>query len=192
MNIARIKKFTIAGTLILIASSAAFGQPKKRDNPYAGLPFKDRVVFGGDFGLSFGTITFIRVAPMLGYRVSDRFIIGGGPSYQYFSDNRFVPKFTSSIYGMSAFGQFVAFNNIFLQAQPEVLNVEDRFPKQSPSGEIFYDRVTIPVLFVGGGIGQFNSSGSGVFVSVLYDIIQDPNSPYPGNAVIRIGGFFGF
>jgi hypothetical protein len=192
MNIAPIKKFTATCLFFLIGISAALAQPAKRENPYAGLPFKDRVVFGGDFGLSFGTITFIRIAPMLGYRISDRLIVGGGPSYQYFSDNRFIPTFTSSIYGMSAFGQFVAFNNIFLQVQPEVLNVEDRFPKQSPTGEIFYDRVTIPVLFVGGGIGQFNSSGSGVFVSVLYDVIQDPNSPYPGNAVIRIGGFFGF
>ncbi|HKK39950.1 MAG TPA: hypothetical protein VJ949_11075 [Cryomorphaceae bacterium] len=161
------------------------------DNPYKGLPFKERITLGGDLGLSFGNrLTYIRIAPVLGYIVSPKFTIGGGPSFQYWEDKRFIPALETTIYGGSTFGRYFVIEQIFLQAEFEVLNLEEI--NFSPTSD-FSDRnrVTIPVFFVGGGYSQRSAGGSGFFVSVMYDLIGDLNSPYPNDLVFRVGGFIG-
>lgn len=160
------------------------------ENPYKGLPVKERLFFGGDLGLSFGNqLTYIRVAPLVGYQVSPDFSFGLGPSYQYWEDRRFIPKLESTILGASTFARYFLLDQIFLQSEFEVLNLEEL--DFNPGDDIRRDRVTIPVLFVGGGYAQ-RVGRSGFFVSVLYDVIGDLNSPYPNDLVIRIGGQFGF
>src|SRR5690554_7446721 len=91
--------------LFSISTHSAFSQNKESNNPYSGLPFKDRLFFGGDLGLSFGTVTYIRVAPIIGYNISPKFAVGGGPSYQYYKDNRYS-GYETSIYGGSVFGRY--------------------------------------------------------------------------------------
>lgn len=158
-------------------------------NPFKGRPLKERIFFGGDLGVSFGSdITYIRIAPMVGYNVSPRFSFGLGPSYQYWEDRRFVPKLESSIYGGSSFVRYFLLDQIFLQSEFEVLNLEEI--DFNPGDEIRQDRVTIPVWFVGGGYGSRIGNG-GLFISVMYDIIGDINSPYPNDIVFRVGGYFG-
>lgn len=112
------------GLLFIFLSTAAFSQKGESNNPYAGLPLKERIFVGGGLGLSFGTITFISVSPIVGYNVSPRLSFGLGPSYQYYRDNRATPDFSTSIYGGSAFGRYFVLENIFLQSEFEVLNLE--------------------------------------------------------------------
>jgi hypothetical protein len=190
MKIFPFLRLTLSLGMLLLLVPDASAQKEESDNPYAGLPFKDRIFIGGDFGLSFGAFTYIRIAPMLGYNVNERLAVGAGPSYQYFSDNRFTPKFTSSIYGGGTFARYFIFESVFLQADLEILNLEERFPRIDPNGEFFRDRVTIPVLFLGGGYSQRVGS-SGFFIGIFYDVIGDPNSPYPDNVALRLGGFIG-
>ncbi len=191
MKIIRVHRFIVVLLLGLFTITATHAQEEKNENPYAGLPFKDRIFIGGDFGLSFGTFTFIRIAPMLGYNINQRLAVGAGPSYQYFSDNRFTPKFSSSIYGGGTFARYFIFESIFLQADLEILNLEERRARLDPFGELYRNRVTIPVLFVGGGYSQ-RVGNSGFFIGAFYDVIGDINSPYPNNIALRMGGFFGF
>jgi hypothetical protein len=164
---------------------------QKAENPYKGVPLKERIFVGGDLGVSFGSdITYIRVAPMLGYIVSPKFSVGLGPSYQYWEDRRFVPKLESTIWGGSTFARYFLLDAVFLQSEFEVLNLEEiAFSPNSDFGN--RNRVTIPVWFVGGGYSQRTASGSGFFVAVMYDLIGDRNSPYPNDLVVRIGGFIG-
>lgn len=175
--------------LFSISIQSAFSQNKESNNPYAGLPFKDRVFFGGDLGLSFGTITNIRVAPIVGYNISPNFAIGAGPSYQYYKDNRYI-GIESSIYGGSAFGRFYFLDSFFLQTEFEVLNLEKLY--YDPMSDFTPNRVTIPVWFVGGGFSQRTANGSGFFIGMFYDLIQDINSPYPNNLAFRAGGMISF
>ena len=42
---------------------------------------RDRIFFGGNLGFSFGDITFIEVAPLVGYRITDK--LSGGLQVQY-------------------------------------------------------------------------------------------------------------
>jgi hypothetical protein len=172
--------------MIVISSSL---KCQNSDNPYKGRPFKDRITIGGDIGLSVGNqITYIRLAPMLGYLVSPKLTIGAGPSYQYYEDSN-PPTFKSTIYGGAAFAQYFVFDGVFLQAQPEILNLEEI--DFTPSDNIGRDRITIPVLLLGGGYSQRSANGSGFFIALLYDVVGDLNSPYPNDLVFRVGGFIG-
>ena len=175
--------------LVFFSVNPSFSQSKESNNPYAGLPFKDRLFFGGDLGLSFGTITYIRVAPIIGYNINPKLAVGVGPSYQYYDDTRF-PGSSSSIYGGSIFGRYFVLENIFLQSEFEVLNLEElSFYSNS---DYFPSRVTIPVLFVGGGFSQRTANGSGFFIGIFYDLIGDINSPYPNDIAVRAGGVISF
>jgi long-subunit fatty acid transport protein len=174
--------------VFFLACSFCPAQDKENENPYKGLPFKERLFIGGGLGLSFGTITNIRIAPVVGYRISPDFSVGAGPSYQYYSDKRFNPKLESTIYGGSVFGRYFVLEQIFLHSEFEVLNL-DRLNFDPTTNDFFQDRVTIPLWFVGGGFSSRNANGSGFFISVLYDLIQDRNSPYTNNLAIRVGGF---
>lgn len=175
------------GCLILGATLKA----QSSENPYKGVAFKDRITVGGDLGLSFGSqLTYIRVAPVLGYLVSPKFTIGAGPSFQYWEDRRFMPSLETTIYGGSTFGRFFVLEQLFLQAEFEVLNLEEI--NYSPTSDFSdRERTTIPVFFVGGGYSQRSAGGSGFFIAVMYDLIGDLNSPYPNDIVFRVGGFIG-
>lgn len=179
--------FLSSFAFVILFAFAASGQTsnKENKNPYANLPFKDRIFVGGNLGLSFGTITSILIAPTVGYNVSPKFVTGLGPIYQYYKDTRF-PESQTSIYGGSIFGRYYPLDMIFLQTEFQVLNL-DEFVY---TADQIRQRVTIPVLFVGGGYTQRISNGSGIYIGLMYDLIGDINSPYPNNINFMIGGTF--
>src|SRR4051812_19850474 len=43
----------------------------------------DRLIFGGAGGLSFGDVTSIYIAPLVGYKLTDRFAAGVSFGYNY-------------------------------------------------------------------------------------------------------------
>ncbi len=186
-----MKKFRFILLALGFTILSMTSQGQKSGNPYKGVAFKDRITIGGDLGLSFGNqLTYIRVAPVLGYIVNPKLTIGAGPSFQYWEDRRFIPALETTIYGGSTFGRYFVIEQIFLQAEFEVLNL-DEINYAIGSDFTNRERVTIPVFFVGGGYSQRTAGGSGFFVSVMYDLIGDLNSPYPNDLVFRVGGFIG-
>lgn len=186
-----MKNLRILSFLVVMIGLGLSANSQNSNNPYKGLPFNERITIGGDLGLSFGNqLTYIRIAPVLGYIVSPKLTVGAGPSFQYWEDKRFIPALETTIYGGSTFGRFFVIEQLFLQAEFEVLNLEEI--NFSPGGDFSNrNRVTIPVFFVGGGFSQRTAGGSGFFVSLMYDIIGDLNSPYPNDLVLRVGGFIG-
>lgn len=184
--------FLKSSFLILFCTSllSVYGQGgnKESNNPYSGLPFKERLFVGGNLGASFGTITSILVEPVVGYRVHPKFSVGLGPSYQYYKDSRYNPSFETSIYGGSVFARYFPLDMIFLQSEFQLLNLETFY--SNTSGDVFSERVNVPVLLVGGGYSQRSPGGLGIFIGIYYDLIGDVNSPYPDNYTFRIGGTF--
>ena len=79
-------------TLLLLAvCPALFAQNNKDDQfPYdqksedSAPPFKERLFFGGNVGLMFGTFTDIQLSPVVGYWVLPRLAIAVGPTYRYY------------------------------------------------------------------------------------------------------------
>lgn len=144
------------------------------------VPFKDKLVFGGNIGGFLGTTTFIQINPMVGYKTKPWWVNGVGVNYMYVSSG----NYNRSVYGASVWTRGYLFKSIILQSELEMLSVNTKF------GNLPATHDNVPVWFVGGG---YQSSGNGIRLSmlILYDLIQDPNSPYT-SPVFRIGGLFGF
>ena len=146
------------------------------------LSIKERIFFGGNIGLQFGTITQIDLSPLIGYRVSERFSSGIGITYQYYSDSRF--DFNTDIYGGRVFGRYFIYEDFFAHAEFEVLSLETELDRLNLYPDD--DRFLIHSVLVGGGYRQKIGQSSSINFMVLYNLNQSSNSPYQ-NPIIRIG-----
>ncbi len=103
-----IVRYTLTLALIVLmlfsSSSSLAGQDEKDQAP----PFRERIFFGGNFGLMFGTITDIQVSPVVGYWLLPRVAAAVGPSYRYYKDR----INSTAIYGGKAYLQFVVIQDI--------------------------------------------------------------------------------
>ncbi len=182
-----MRKYLILLVLSLIASVAVCQEreqqptrqsPLVRDKP----KFKDRLFFGGNIGLSFGSLTYINVAPTIGYKITEKFGMGLGPTYTYYNDRRFVNyRYETHIYGGRTFAQYQALESVLLYSEFEVVNIE--VPDLLFTKLI---RKNIPSLFVGGGYTQRMGSNSAVTLMLLYNVMESDYRIYE-NPVIRLG-----
>jgi len=148
-------------------------------------PFSSRLAFGGYLGLSFGDITYVEIAPLVGYRVTDNFTAGLGLRYIYYKDNFY--NYESNIYGGTIFGRYNIFRGLFVEADFEANNLE-ALTVVDPINQVYtLDRQWIPSLLLGGGYSSAIGNSAGFYISILYDVIQDPNSPYYRQPIIRAG-----
>jgi hypothetical protein len=158
--------------------------------------FSDRLVFGGDIGLSVGTYTYINVSPAVGYRLTNRLTVGLGPIYIY--ENYKNYNLESSMYGAKVITSFTVLRgtdinpnfqigNLILHMENEVLNVKPLVPDQY--GWAYGNRLWIDNFLVGGGLSQSISSKFNVSVLILWDVTNNVYSPY-SNPIFKIG--FGF
>lgn len=139
----------------------------------------EKVYFGGNFGLQFGTSTFIDVSPLMGYRFTDKFSAGIGITYQYYHYNDRIYDIQTNVYGGRIFGRYLFTENLFGHAEYEYLNLEafDFFPPR---------RVDVGSLLAGGGYLQRFGSNSAIVAMLLYNFTESAYTPYQ-NPIIRIG-----
>jgi hypothetical protein len=182
----------LACCLVLPVSASGWEEPPS---------LRDRLFFGGNFGLSFGNTTSIIVSPIAGYRITPRLAGGVGIRYEYFKSNYpgFVP-YDTHIYGGSVFSRYMIIQNIgeaigfgglgtgvFIQGEYELLNLESQYFDHSntnPQG-----RFNLHSILVGGGIYQPIGQRSGFMITVLWNLNESYNSIY-SNPVIRLGFTF--
>ncbi len=72
----------------------------------------DRIFYGGNLGLSFGTYTFIAINPVAGYRLSNRLSAGLGFNYIYMSSRQHNARYAYSLYGGSLFSSITLIKNL--------------------------------------------------------------------------------
>lgn len=152
-------------------------------------PFRDRIWFGGGVMLTFGTVTNIGVSPIVGYKLDrkGKLSAGLGVNYNYFSDNRYTPKYESSTYGWSVLTRYRVIPQIFLHAEYNSQNYE----LYNPFGDETR-REWVPFLLLGGGVSQPIGGNSSFYFQILWDVIQDERSPYGGQPWITGGVGIGF
>ncbi|WKZ66523.1 MAG: hypothetical protein QY325_01030 [Flavobacteriales bacterium] len=176
--------------LLLVLSSAplraqddAKAAPRKEAD---GRPLHERFWFGGGIGLAFGTVTAIQLDPLIGYKVdpAGRFSTSVGFSYWYYRDNRFTPPYDFSGFGYRAFSRYRVVDPVFLHAEFLNLNV-DRYSY----AEARFRKMWVPHLLVGGGYVQSLGGRSAIYLQVLWEVLQDPNSVYLGQGPVVSGGF---
>ena len=184
----------LSGLIFLLLIPATNAQRKKEEPP----SFKDRIFFGGNFGLTFGNTTSIIINPVAGYRLTPRLSPGIGLRYEYFKSNYpgYVP-YDTHIYGGSLFARYMLIKNlseaiglgglnsgIFLQGEYEILSLESQyfdFTNPVPGS-----RFNLHSMLVGGGIYQPIGARSGFLFTILWNLNESYNSIY-ANPIIRIG-----
>jgi len=151
-------------------------------------PKKSRpIYFGATIGLSLGDYFRISIAPMIGYSVSPKISVGGRVIYEYIEDKRYTPTLTASNYGASAFARYRIVPPLYVHGELAALNYETRTSGSSS------DREWVPFLLLGGGYVKPVGRKTSVFVEVLFDVLQDSNSPYEKwNPWISVGVASGF
>jgi hypothetical protein len=175
------KFFTLAFILLSFLASESLAQ-RFIDNEADSIPFKERLYFGGNFGMQFGTVTLVEVSPLAGVMITPKFSSGLGLTYQYFNDIRFAGGRSSS-YGGRVFSRYNVLPNIFLYSEFEKLNFNNYNFLTDEFGRIWSN-----ALFVGGGyFAPFGSRGGANF-TFLYNVLHDNlRSPYNEPYVIRVG-----
>lgn len=115
--------------------------------------------------------TYIDASPIIGYQMNDvRVGVGGILSYVRRNGN------SRTHYGGRVFSQYDLFEDFFLHAEVEALNVEYSTNEREWT-------LSVPV-----GAGYFKRISGNMYTTftILYDLVQDDNSPYK-NPIIRGG-----
>lgn len=158
---------------------------------------KQKLFTGGNLGLSFGSITYINLSPLIGYRFSDLFAAGVQINAQYESvryenfDNSLYKKERYGVIGAGVFGRVYPLRQFFLQLQPEMNFIFGKVKYYDGTPEQKY-RDQVPSLLGGGGYSQSLGGNSAFVIMVLYDILQDDRSPYGNKPIFRAGVNIGF
>jgi hypothetical protein len=163
----------------------------RQDDSPQSFSFKDRIQLGGGAGMQFGNRTLIEASPKLSFAVSDKFYIGAGLSYTYYRLDLdriqgYGGVYQTSIFGGSAFANYLILENVLAYVEYEGLNFEQYdFLLQD------YDRVWVGSFFVGGGYRQYLGNGrSYIQILLLYNLNFQPNSPYSSPFVPRVQVYF--
>ncbi len=142
--------------------------------------FKERLFFGGNIGAWFGPTTYVNLSPLIGCRITKEFSLGGGFTYNYYSQTYMGQKYTSTIYGGNAFARYFIFENLFAQVGWDRLSVPDYTTGLQNS------RAWVDNILLGGGYRQFFSERGSFVAAIFYNINETPLSPYQ-NPIIQIG-----
>ncbi|MCX6235107.1 MAG: hypothetical protein NT175_10400 [Bacteroidetes bacterium] len=183
---AALKTFLTAFLLFLVFATPLFAQRDStaREDLYKPR-FIDRLFFGGNFGLQFGTMTLVEVSPLVWCSITPRLISGVGVTYEYYKDSRYSYVYTTNIYGGRVLLNYFVFKNIFAHAEYELLNYDAYITPFTT------ERVNVNSWLVGGGFRQMIGGRSFMTLSILWNLNETPYSPYT-NPIIRVGIGFGF
>ncbi len=180
---------TLMAFVLCFALSAAHAQDSTSTRPRDPRPLKDRFWFGGGLGLNFGTATAIQIDPLVGYFIDqkNKLSVGAGLSYWYIRDNRFVPAVEQNGYGYRLFTRYRPVQQFyghveFYHLNRELYSYVDRDVK----------RLWVPHLLLGAGYVQPLAGRSSIYLQVLFDVLQDPNSVYGGQPILSGGVGIGF
>lgn len=177
--------------LLLFTSASTISGQKTREEPPS---FRERLFFGGNLGLQFGTITDIQVSPVVGFWVLPRLAVAVGPDYRFFK----YRSERTNIYGGKGYLQFVVFQDInsvipigihtgiFLHLEDELLSLESSFWKNPP---ITSNRFYINTVLAGGGISQQIGRRSSLDIMVLWALNDSEYDVY-SNPEIRVSFVF--
>lgn len=188
-----IRKNLLVVFLVVLSFSAAGQETPVAVSPDR-PPFKERILYGGSFGLQFGTITNIEISPVVGVWLLPRIAVAAGPTFQWFKN----PFESTVIYGGRTFLEFYLvkdLNNIipvglnmgiYAHGEYDGLSIEKSVLTGLPDdiGRMYYDN-----FLVGGGISQPTGRRSSMNISVLWCLTNEIYELY-SNPVIRIEFYF--
>ncbi|MFT3701803.1 MAG: hypothetical protein QM802_05520 [Agriterribacter sp.] len=189
-----MKKYVLM--LVMISATIVYqaNAQNEREEPEKKGFDKSKLFVGGNFGLNFGTSTFINVSPQIGYRFNDYLAAGVGVNFNYYSykyfnyDGSDLYRESLGYSGLNVFGRVYPVKFILIQAQPE-LNYSwgsrkyyDGSAKDKLPGQF------VPSLLLGGGAAIPMGGRNGALLLMMqYDVLQEQRSPYGNKPFFTMG-----
>ena len=133
---------------------------------------KRKLYYGGYVNASLGKYTVLGATPLVGYKLTPKLSVGGQLTYEYVKDKRYSTDYETSNYGISAFSRFRLVPQLYAHVEFSQMNYE----LHNSTGKS--DREWVHFLFVGGGYSQPISKNTWFTAQVLFDVINDEDSPY--------------
>jgi hypothetical protein len=143
-------------------------------------PLRERLFFGGYFGLQFGDYTNIEVSPTIGVWVLPRVAIAVGPSFQYYA----TPYIETTIYGGTSYVQLMLLqdlNNIlpvgihlgiYGQAEYEGQSLDNSYVSYISGLPDSEGRMYSDAFLLGAGISQPLGGRASINLSFLWALNQ--------------------
>jgi len=185
-NVRKVLALLVLSFLFSILS----GQESDRDTP----ALKDRLFYGGNIALQFGTITNIEISPVIGLWIFPKLAVAIGPSYIYYKDMYGA----TDIYGGRSYIQYVIFRDLdkfiplgihtslCLHLEDEMLSLDSRLKDNT---SLSTNRFMVNTVLGGIAISQQIGSRSSVNLMILWTL-NDPGYQLYSNPEIRIGFVF--
>ena len=164
------------------------------------LSLRDRLYYGGNFGLGFSNGWIVEFSPLIGYKFNQPFSVGGGIISEYASaqleDAGTRYHYKSFSYGARAFARYKIWEDIFVHVEYSVINYE--VPDYEslgvlqvlPDKSIKMRRTTLPGLLPGVG---YKSGGQLSFnLMLLYDLLYTRVNPNYSPLNMRMGLEYNF
>lgn len=159
---------------------------QSKENSESGKGFqKDKLFTGGSVNVNFSSgTTMLGITPQLGYSLTNWADAGINFNLNYISqrdNNEYGDKLRQTTYGPGAFVRLFPVNFIFGTAQYEYNTIRQKYiPATNGSYQPYVQRVNSGSLLVGGGYagGRQRGSNTYYYLSVMWDVAGDPNSPY--------------
>ncbi len=128
--------------------------------------------------------------PMIGYRITERASVAGGPIYEYLRrTGGSNGDYAESLYGANAFARYDILQSIFAHAEFSAVN----YRVDSGLSGTDFQRDWAYRLPVGGGVRQRLAGRATAQVYVLYDLLYNADtSPFDSPLIYRGGVNFNF
>lgn len=158
--------FSLSATAQTAADSSKNTGVKSPNN----RPWSERIQFNMGGGLMLGNqFTNIHLLPQIGYRFTNSITAGIGGHFQYYK-NTFLSNEAFLIYGGNLFARNMLSDNLFIQAEYQMLNFREEWGNYA---------------LIGGG---YVPNGRGVFISAYMVLYPQYSDLYRVPFIIR-GGF---
>lgn len=146
---------------------------------------KDKIFIGGNFGGNLsGQNTFVDISPVVGYRITEKLMVGIGATGQFFKRD----SFTNRVLGGKVFSRYDVFKNLFLHGEYERLRLNQSGVENGYNFE---------GLLTGAGYQQRLGPGY-ASAMILYNWLDNASNPgssfnpysngiFGENPIVRIG-----
>jgi hypothetical protein len=164
-----------------------------------------RLIFGGGFVAGIGTgYSDLGISPVVGYRFTNNFSAGVGLGYEYLkstityidlnSGNYINYPTQANIITPNIWARYIFWRNIFVDGTFEynILKYSQYYTDNNGYPVSGSYSVNVPSFLLGLGIKQPLGGRVYFFGEILYDVLQNVNSPYYGTVVPRAGILVGF
>ena len=171
-------------------------EKKEVDEVIKGGFKKENLFVGGNVALGLGSGNFsVGVGPYIGYSINKYIDAAVGLNYSYLSQRDYytTQKNRQSVIGPSAFVRLYPVKFLFAHAQYEYNFIKYKQIYGNGIPDNVY-KINVPSFLIGPGFasGRDAYSKSFYYISVLFDVLKNKNSPYTDNQgrvtpIIRAG-----